>query len=150
MCKQDQNNTGFISRICEKFWALIPDLHKIGGESPIQPNPVTRWDYADASHTAEDAHSQLPPVIAEVMRVDLSAEDCQDQRQNSHQVDLPPKLRGTNHKNAIDQIRLNKQHGALANNKQNTKHNNPEDVHAYCVTVEGVEDPGNVTAQDAN
>lgn len=50
------------------------------------------WDHADSRHTAEEAHPNVPPVVAEVMGVDLSAEDGQDERQHRQQVDLAPEL----------------------------------------------------------
>lgn len=86
------------------------ELNDISGEPSIEPDPVARWDHTDARHTAEDGHPQPSPVVAEVTRVDLSAEHCQDQRQHSQQVHLPPKS----------------------------------------ITVESVEDPRHITAQDAN
>lgn len=54
-------------------------LYNISGQSTIQPNPVTRRNYTDASHTAEDCHPYSSPVVAEVTGVDLGAEDGQDQ-----------------------------------------------------------------------
>ena len=71
---------------------VLPHLYNISGESSIKPDPVTRGDHADAGHTAEDRHPYPFPVVAEVTRVDLSAEDRQDQGQDCQQVDLSPKL----------------------------------------------------------
>lgn len=85
-------------------------LYNISGESFIEPDPVTCRNHADAGHAAEDRRPNPPPLVAEVMRVDLSAEDGQDQGQHRQQVDLSPKS----------------------------------------VTVESVEDPRDITAQDAD
>lgn len=85
-------------------------LYDIRGESSIKPNPVARRNHTDASHTEEDSHSYLSPVVAEVTRMNLSAEDCQDQRQHRQQVHLSPKT----------------------------------------ITVESIEEAGDVTAQNAN
>lgn len=68
-------------------------LHDFGGEAVVEPHPVTRWDDTDARHATEDGHPYLPPVVVEVIGVDLSAEDGQDQRQDGQQVDLTPELR---------------------------------------------------------
>lgn len=65
-------------------------LDHIGGEAPGEADPVAGWDHADARHTAEDGHADLLPVVTEIVRVDLSAEHGQDQRQHRHQVNLPP------------------------------------------------------------
>lgn len=67
-------------------------LHDFGGEAVIEPHPVTCWDDTDARHAAEDGHPYLSPVVVEVIGVDLSAEDGQDQRQDGQQVDLTPEL----------------------------------------------------------
>lgn len=71
---------------------VSPDLYNISGESSIEPHPVARRNHTDASHTAEDRHPYPAPVIAEVTRVYLSAEDGQDQGQDCQQVGLSPKL----------------------------------------------------------
>lgn len=79
---------------------MFPDLYNIGGETPIEPDPVAGRNRANSCHAAEDRHPYPPPVIAEVTRVDLSAEDGQDQGQHGQQVHLPPKLqpgRATDH-----------------------------------------------------
>lgn len=67
-------------------------LDNVGGEAPVEPDPVTGWDHADSRHAAEEAHPNAPPVVAEVTGVDLSAEDGQNERQHRHQVDLAPEL----------------------------------------------------------
>lgn len=67
-------------------------LHDFGGEAVVEPHPVTRWDDTDARHAAEDGHPYPPPVVVEVIGVDLSAEYGQDQRQDGQQVDLTPEL----------------------------------------------------------
>lgn len=67
-------------------------LDNIGDEASVEPDPVTGWDHADSRHTAEEAHPNVPPVVAEVTGVDLSAEDGQDERQDGQQVDLAPEL----------------------------------------------------------
>lgn len=85
-------------------------LHNIGGETTIEPDPVAGRNRANTCHATEDRHPYPTPVIAEVTRVDLSAEDGQDQGQHCQQVDLPPKS----------------------------------------VTIESVEDPRYIAAQDAN
>lgn len=74
------------------YISVFPHLYNIGGEPSIEPDPVARRDHTDASHTAEDRHPYPSPVVAEVMRVDLSTEDGQDERQDCQQVDLSPKL----------------------------------------------------------
>lgn len=51
-------------------------------------------DEAVSGHRAEDERAQLLPLLAEVMRVDLSKEDGQDHGQDRHQVHLPPVLQG--------------------------------------------------------
>lgn len=71
---------------------LFPHLHDVGGEPAVEPDPVAGRDHADAGHAAEDGHPYDLPVVAEVIRVDLSAEDGQDQGQDCQQVDLSPKL----------------------------------------------------------
>lgn len=85
-------------------------LHDISGESPGEADPMAGWDHTNTGHTAEDGHADLFPVVAEIMRVHLSTEHSQDQRQHSHQVHLPPER----------------------------------------VTIEGIEDPRNIAAQDAH
>lgn len=51
-----------------------------------------RGQQAVPHHRAEDEGAQLLPLLAEVVRVDLSEEDGQDHGQNGHQVHLPPVL----------------------------------------------------------
>lgn len=84
---------------------VFPDLYDIRGEPSIDPDPVARRNHTDASHTAEDYHTYPSPVIAEVTRVDLSAEDGQDQGEHCQQVKLSPKLQ---ERRLINQTRYSK------------------------------------------
>lgn len=68
------------------------DLHDIRCKAVVEPHPVARRHHADARHAAEDADAYPPPVVVEVIGVDLGAEDCQDERQDGQQVDLAPQL----------------------------------------------------------
>lgn len=68
-------------------------LDELGGEAPGDADPVGGGDEAVSGHRAEDERAQLLPLLAEVVRVDLSEEDGQDHGQDRHQVHLPPVLR---------------------------------------------------------
>lgn len=70
----------------------MSDLYYIRGEATVKPHPVACWDHTDAGHTEEDGHPYASPVVAEVIWVDLSAEDGQDQGEDGQEVDLSPKL----------------------------------------------------------
>lgn len=72
------------------------------------------------------------------MRMDLSAEDCQDQGQHRQQVHLSPKLHdaeGTRQR--FSQIQRADVRQTLT-------------VCSYSITVESVEDPRYITAEDAH
>lgn len=68
-------------------------LDQLRGEAPGDEDPVGCGDQAVAHHRAEEQRAQPPPLLAEVVRVDLSGEDGQDHGQDGHQVHLPPVLR---------------------------------------------------------
>ena len=70
------------------------DLDQFGGEAPGDADPVDGGDEAVSGHRAEDERAQLRPLLAEVVRVDLSEEHGQDHGQHRHQVHLPPVLQG--------------------------------------------------------
>lgn len=77
---------------CAKgVWAHLDELW---GEASGDADPVDGGDEAVSRHQAEDERAQLLPLLAEVMRVDLSKEDGQDHGQNRDQVHLPPVLQG--------------------------------------------------------
>lgn len=67
-------------------------LDQLGGEAPGDEDPVGCGDQAVGHHRAEEQRAQPPPLLAEVVRVDLSGEDGQDHGQHGHQVHLPPVL----------------------------------------------------------
>lgn len=92
-CTHDQRfNASNALGVFERRDRVSLHLHDFGGEAVVEPHPVTRWDDTDARHAAEDGHPYPPPVVVEVIGVDLSAEDGQDQRQDGQQVDLTPEL----------------------------------------------------------
>lgn len=68
--------------------------------------------------------------------MDLSAEDGQDQGEHGQQVDLPPELREERKK--------------FKNTSNLTEKKQTEIVCTHSITVESVEDPRNITAQDAH
>lgn len=72
-----------------------PHLHNIRAKAVVEPHPVARRHHADARHAAEDGDPYPPPVVVEVIGVDLGAEDGQDERQDGQQVDLAPELQDT-------------------------------------------------------
>lgn len=117
------------------------DLHDVRGESSVEPDPVTRGNDADARHAAEDRRANPSPLVAEVMRVHLSAEDGQDERQHGQQVDLSPELQ-TQERDGLRRSPLRSTEGRGEANRWG----NP----THSVAVEGVEDPGDVAAQDAD
>lgn len=106
----DVEQEGRSSYHVHHYHARQEQLYDIRGESTSEQDPVTCRNHTYASHTAEDGHAYPSPVVTEVTRVDLSAEDGQDQGEHCQQVDLPPKS----------------------------------------ITVERVEDPRYIAAQDAN
>lgn len=67
-------------------------LDELWGEAAGDADPVDGGDEAVSGHRAEDERAQLLPLLAEVMRVNLSEEDGQDHGQDRHQVHLPPVL----------------------------------------------------------
>lgn len=69
-------------------------LDELWGEASCDADPVDCGDEAVSGHRAEDEWAQLFPLLAEVMRVDLSEEDGQDHGQDCHQVHLTPVLQG--------------------------------------------------------
>lgn len=69
-------------------------LDELRGEASRDAGPVDSGDEAVPGHRAEDERAQLFPLLAEVVRVDLSEEDGQDHGQDRHQVHLPPVLPG--------------------------------------------------------
>lgn len=95
------------------------------------------WDHADSRHTAEEAHPDVAPVVAEVTGVDLSAEDGQDERQHRQQVDLAPELgdRSQMSRHETKCSDFNKRGVAIRRQ-------------THSVTVKGVEDSRDVTAED--
>ena len=74
--------------------SAFPNLDELWGEASGEADPVDGGDEAVSGHRAEDERAQLLPLLAEVMRVDLSKKDGQDHGQDSHQVHLPPVLQG--------------------------------------------------------
>lgn len=76
-------------------WRFARHLHDVRGEAVVEPHPVARRHHADARHAAEDGDAYPPPVVVEVIGVDLGAEDGQDERQDGQQVDLAPQLQET-------------------------------------------------------
>lgn len=72
----------------------FPNLDELWGEASSEADPVDGGDEAVSGHRAEDERAQLLPLLAEVMRVDLSEKDGQDHGQDRHQVHLPPVLQG--------------------------------------------------------
>lgn len=86
------------------------ELYDIRCEPSGEPDPVAGRDNTDSSHAAEDGRAYPLPAVAKIVRMNLSAEDCQDQGQHCQKVNLPPK----------------------------------------CITVESIEDPRNIAAEDAN
>lgn len=67
-------------------------LDEFRGETSREADPVDGGDEAVPGHRAEDDRAQLLPLLAEIMRVDLSEEHSQDHGEDSHQVHLPPVL----------------------------------------------------------
>lgn len=69
-------------------------LDELWGEASCDADPVDCGDEAVSGHRAEGERAQPFPLLAEVMRVDLSEEEGQDHGQDRHQVHLPPILPG--------------------------------------------------------
>lgn len=131
--------------------ALFPDLHNIGGETTIEPDPVAGRNRANTCHATEDWHPYPTPVIAEVTRVDLSAEDGQDQGQHCQQVDLPPKLQPGEVTDNIKHSAIWAWGSPVSYLKGKGISQQPDtNVCAYSITIESVEDPRYIAAQDAN
>lgn len=64
------------------FGIFTRHLHDVRGKAVVEPHPVARRHHADACHAAEDGDSYPPPVVVEVIGVNLGAEDGQDERQD--------------------------------------------------------------------